>query len=165
MYIKRYINTSRCPKEEGIQYQEKRGIVFLASNALVSALYALSVIRGFRSSPAQAADTPASWAAVILIFIALQIAVRIVVTIIFAIIHKIRTDEDSVDREDELDKLIGLKASRIFGDVFMAGVALALLGQVLGLPLSGLFLMIGATVLVSGLSLDLCQLILYRRGV
>jgi hypothetical protein len=165
MYIKQYINTVRYPKEEAIQYQEKRGIVFLASNAVVSALYALYIVSGFRSNLAQAADTPASWAAMILIFIAVQILVRIVVTIIFAIIHKIRTDEDSVDREDELDKLIGLKASRIFGDLFMAGVALALLGQVLGLPLSGLFLMIGATVLISGLSLDLCQLILYRRGI
>ena len=89
----------------------------------------------------------------------------VVVTIIFAIIHKIRTDEDTVNQEDELDKLIDLKATRVFYNVFMAGVVLALLGQALGLPLSGFFLMLGGAIVAAGLTLDLTQLFFYRRGI
>ena len=69
-----------------------------------------------------------------------------------------------MDQEDELDKLIDLTATRIFCGVFMAGVALALLGQVLGLPLHGFFLMLGGAIVISGLTLDLTHLIFYRRG-
>ena len=148
-----------------MQYQEKRSIVYLASNVVASALYALYIMINYQGRLTQAPDDRVFWAAAILIFIPFQIVIRIVVTIIFAVIHKIRTNEDTVDQEDELDKLIDLTATRIFCGVFMAGVALALLGQVLGLPLHGFFLMLGGAIVISGLTLDLTHLIFYRRGI
>lgn len=148
-----------------MQYQETRSIMYLASTLAASALYALSVRIAYPGQVTQAPDDRVFWAAVILCFIPVLIIFRIVVTIIFAILHKIRTDEDTVAQEDELDKLIGLKATRIFYNVFMVGVVLALLGQVLGLPLSGFFLMLGGAIVAAGLTLDLTQLFFYRRGI
>ena len=148
-----------------MQYQEMRSIVYLASTAVASALYALTIRMAYPNQVSQASNDRVFWAAVILIFIPVLIVFRIVVTIIFAIIHKIRTDEDTVNQEDELDKLIDLKATRVFYNVFMAGVVLALLGQALGLPLSGFFLMLGGAIVAAGLTLDLTQLFFYRRGI
>ena len=148
-----------------MQYQEIRSIVYLASTLAASALYALTIRIAYPNQLSQASDDRVFWAAVILIFIPVLIVFRIVVTIIFAIIHKIRTDEDTVNQEDELDKLIDLKATRVFYNVFMAGVVLALLGQALGLPLSGFFLMLGGAIVAAGLTLDLTQLFFYRRGI
>lgn len=148
-----------------MQYQETRSIVYLASTVVASALYALYIGSTYAGQVAQAPDDRVFWATVILIFIPVLIVFRIIVTIIFAILHKIRTDEDTVYQEDELDRLIDLKATRMFYNVLMAGVVLALLGQVLGLPLSGFFLMLGGAIVVAGLTLDLTQLFFYRRGV
>jgi hypothetical protein len=148
-----------------MQYQETRSIVYLVSSVVVSALYALYILITYQRQLTQVPDDRVFWAAVILIFIAVQIGIRMVVIIIFAIIHKIRTDEDTVYQEDELDQLIDLKATRMFSNVFMAGLALALLGQVLGLPLYGLFLTLGGAIVVSSLTLDLTHIIFYRRGI
>jgi hypothetical protein len=148
-----------------MQYQETRSMAYLASTVVASALYALCIQITYPNQVTQASDDRVFWAAVILIFVPVLIIFRIVVSIIFAIMHKIRTDEDTVYQEDELDRLIGLKATRMFYNVFMVGVGLALLGQVLGLPLHGFFLMLGGAIVVAGLTLDLTQLFFYRRGI
>ena len=148
-----------------MQYQEKRGILYIISNAVVSTLYFLYVLMVAQPSLPQRLDDKTNWAIVILAYILLLIVVRIVVVIIFAIVHKIQTNEDTVEIEDELDKLIDLKATRIFYGFFMAGLILSIGSQAIGWPLWVLFAGIGATIAVSGLIGDLVQLIYYRRGV
>jgi hypothetical protein len=148
-----------------VQYQEKRGIVYLVSNLLVSTFYVLYIAITYQAALALHPDDRVFWAAAILIFIPVQVFVRLLVIIVFAIVHKIVANEESVEVEDELDKLIDLKATRIFYGVFMFGLMLTLLGQALGMPLWALFGGISASIVVSGLTGDLVQFIFYRRGV
>jgi uncharacterized membrane protein (DUF4010 family) len=154
-----------CTEEAVIQFQERRGISYLVSNIAVSAASAAAAIIAFRSLPFSTLADPRFSARLILAFLALQIVVRFLVIVAFAIITKLRSNEDTVYNEDELDRLVWLKATAAFSTVLASGVGLSLLGLAIGLPLPALFVGLAVTVVASGLTLDCASLRLYRRGV
>lgn len=142
-------------------FQEKRGILFLVTNAVLCLGFS---VFGLLAGPAPDVEARAAWARLLLVYLGAQILLRLLVTILFAILHKIAVGEETVDVEDEMDRLIDLRATNTFFKVFVFGLVLSLVTQAVGLPLRVFFLGLGASMMVSGLVGDLRSVLLYRRG-
>ncbi len=148
-----------------MQYQEKRGIVFLASNVAVTALYFLFMWLNWHDRIVQVPADLVFWAIAALVYVPLQVAIRLVTVIVFAVVHHVTANAEPVDLEDEMDKLIDLKATSLSYGLFMAGVLVGLACLAFGMPGHALVIAIGAAMIVSGLVGDVAQLVMYRRGV
>lgn len=165
-----------------MSYQERRTIVSLISGALVVAAYSIQTFGRFQAGAASADDLK-FWAGAILTYIGIGVAVSIVIQIVFHILmsigiavkKKIRDEqcddkeiEKSIDAEmveDEMDKLIELKAMRVgffvAGFGFVAGLISLLLGSSAAVMLNILFFSFSGGGLFEGAA----QLYFYRRGV
>lgn len=104
------------------------------------------------------------WGAVFLILIPVTIAAKIVIHIIFAIAHKVATDEELPELEDERDKLIELKATRNSHYAFGAGFLLAMSTLVMDLPPYTMFLVLFFAGFFSEIISCFTALHFYRRG-
>lgn len=161
-----------------MSYQEKRTITGIATGALVLAAYCLYAF-GKYASGAVAPDDLKFWAVTMLVFIGIGIAAMIVIQIVFHILLSIAIavkkrdcDDKEVERaietevvEDERDKLIELKASRVGytcgGIGFVAGLVSLVLGYSPAVMLNALFLAFCAGSLFEGFA----HLYYYRKGV
>lgn len=165
-----------------MSYQEKRTITSMITGALVLAAYCVYAFGKFRSGVV-APDDLKFWAVTMLTFIGIGIAAAIVIQIIFHILlsisiavkQKIRNehcDDKDLEKmieaeivEDEMDKLIELKAMRLGFAIAGVGFIASLLALVFTasavLMLNILFISFSAGSLVEGVG----QLIYYRRGV
>jgi len=126
-----------------MSYSSKRTIASLVAGGVLIAAYIIYALGD--SSPAPGALK--GWAAAILIFIGISIGAQIVIQIIFHIVFAIGIgvkegdcDEDITNRiiksefkEDERDKLIGLKSMRAGYIISGAGA----IGMLFGLTFSG----------------------------
>lgn len=148
-----------------MQYQEKRGVAFLLSNVAVTALYCLFIWLMWPDKFTLQSDDFAFWARAILGIMPVHIVVRILIMFGFAVSHHLHPNGDSVDLEDEFDKLIDLKSTRLSQNVFLVGVLIGLACLAFGLPVQSLVFALVFSIPISGLSGDLCTLILYRRGI
>ncbi len=148
-----------------MQYQEKRGIVFLAGNVVLTSLYLVCIALNWHDRMVQVPADLAFWAIAALVYVPLQVAIRLVTVITFAVVHHVTANAEPVDLEDEMDKLIDLKATSLSYGLFMAGVLAGLACLAFGMPAQTLVIVIGAAMIVAGLAGDLAQLIMYRRGV
>jgi hypothetical protein len=161
-----------------MSYKEKQTIVSMLTGVVLLAAYCFYSFGGSRtilSSPQDAVF----WARAMLVFIGIGIAAAIVIQIVFHILLAIATavkerekGEEEIDRsihaamvEDEMDKLIELKSSRIgfavAGMGFIAGLIALALGSAPVMMLQILFLSFGAGSLAEGGS----QIYFYRRGI
>jgi hypothetical protein len=165
-----------------MSYQEKRTIVSIVTGAVILAAYCVFAAGQFQAGPAAAGDLKI-WAVAILKFIAIGIAASIIIQIIFHILLSIGVAvttkmkdadcaDDEIERsinaeivEDEMDKLIELKAMRIGFAAAGIGFILALLALAFNyspaVMLNILFISFSAGALLEGLA----QLVYYHRGV
>jgi hypothetical protein len=147
-----------------MQYQELRAVLFLITNGLVCfgfilvAAVSVASLRAFQ-------DDRGRWAALLLIYFSVQIFVRFLVIVVFAIFRKKATGETTVYADDEMDKSIDLQATKAAFHAFMICLALALVTQVVGMPVRALFLGLGAGAIASGLVGDGCSIYYRRRGL
>jgi hypothetical protein len=146
-----------------MSFQEKRSFVSLFANVAVFTVYYLYLCG--LEQPAEPLLQVRFWCAAILISLPVLIVCKIVIHILFSIVNTIATRENEPGFEDELDKLIDLKAVRNFSYVFSAGVLLSLAAPLLNLPLQIFFEILLFTILAAGITLDLSQLYFYRKGV
>ena len=114
-------------------YQNKRTITTMVMGVIVLAVYCIYVFSKYQSGGAAPGDYK-FWAVTMLVFIGIGIVVTIITMIVFHIALSIgiavkerNCDEKEINKiieasmvEDEMDKLIGLKSSRI-GFIF-AGI-------------------------------------------
>jgi hypothetical protein len=165
-----------------MSYQEKRTVVSIVSGLLILAAYSIYAFDRY-SSGALAPGDLQSWAGTMLIFISIGIVASIVIQIIFHILLSIsiavtkKIQDESIDEkeieksigsemiEDEMDKLIDLKSSRI-GFIFAGiGFIAALVSLVLNFSpvvmLNIMFISFGAGSLFGGFA----QLYFYRKGI
>ena len=162
-----------------MSYQEKRNIVSIVSGALLLADYC---IYAFGKTGMANLDNLAFWGKTMLVFIGIGVAAMIVIQIVFHILLSIsiavkkkindescedKEIEKSIEREmveDERDKIIDLKASKIgysfVGIGFVAGLVAITFGASAVVLLNVLFLSCAAGSIVEGIS----QLVYYRRG-
>ena len=163
-----------------MSYQEKRTIVSVVTGALLLAAYC---IYAFGKAGMANLDNLKFWATTILVFIGIGIVALIIIQIVFHILlcismavkQKMKDEtcddkeiEKSIEREmveDEMDKLIDLKATSLSYGLFMAGVLAGLACLAFGMPAQALVIALGAAMIVAGLAGDLAQLAMYRRGI
>ena len=165
-----------------MSYQVKRIIVSLVSGTALLAAYCLYAFNPLRLSASADAGL-AAWAKTMLIFIGIGIVATIIIQIIFHILLSISIavkkkikDESCEDKEiersinaeiveDEMDKLIELKSSRIGFFVSGFGLVAGLVELAFGLSpvvmLNTVFLTFMAASLLEGV----VQLVYYRKGV
>ena len=157
-------------------FKSKRTITNMVAGAALITAYIIYAM----GKRAPAPENVALWALTILVFIGVAILVNIVVQILFHIVYSVgvavkeyKQDDKEVERiitsettEDELDRIISLKSSRV-GYVF-AGVgfiaALAWLAFFQASAVAALHIMLGA--LFIGSFVEGCVSIrFYERGV
>jgi hypothetical protein len=148
-----------------MSYQEKKSIVSMFSSAIIFGAYCWYVFLRYQDELFGSEVNYRFWGAVILILIPVSIAAKIVVSIVFIMLNRMATKEIEPSFEDELDKLIESKATRVSHYVFVFGFILAMGALVLEQPISVMFVILffaGYLSEATGLG---TQLYLYRRGV
>lgn len=145
-------------------FQEKRTSILFLGGLVLAAVFMLITFGRVADAPAGAADSLRFWALTILVLVPVMIASKIVLYIFAYIVHAAATREQGPDKEDEMDKLIGLKAVRnsstTFGLVFLAFLgALAL-----DWPVRTAFPILLGGMFLSDLVSEATQFFYYRRG-
>jgi hypothetical protein len=150
-----------------MSFQEKNIAVSLASFTLILIVFLISLLVMVQGGNFTSTNVFRLWGVIIVMAIVLTILGTILTHIVSAIIQAIKTGDENPeieDIEDERDKLIDLKGTRITYIVSSIGIFLAMLSFVLGQPALVMFtslIFIGILAQVVG---DVSRLALYRRG-
>lgn len=165
-----------------MSYQEKRTITSTVAGALVLAAYCIYTIGKYRSGAIAAGDLK-FWASTMLIFIGIGVAVTIVIQIVFHILLSIgiavkakmqdsECDDKQIEEtigaemvEDEMDKLIELKSTRIGFFFSGMGFAAALVSLVLSYSPEVMLNIMFISFLVGSILEGFVQLYFYRTGI
>ena len=165
-----------------MSYQVKRIIVSLVSGAALLTAYCLHVFNPVRLAVAVNAGL-AYWAKTMLVFIGIGIVATILIQIIFHILLSISIavkkkikDESCEDKEiersikseiveDEMDKLIELKASRVGFYISGFGLVAGLVALAVGLDPVIMLNTVFLTFMAASLFEGVIQLVYYRKGV
>jgi hypothetical protein len=151
--------------EENMSLQQIRSIAFLVTTVLVSVVYVVLAWSWYGDALARSPEDRAMWAGVILVYVPVQVVARLLVHIVVAVVHAARGAKEPVDLEDEMDKAIDRRITVIVSTVILVCLLAALGTQLVGWPLSALFLTIGGSIMLGGVIGDLTMVVLYRRGV
>ncbi len=159
-----------------MSYQEKRTIASLISGVLVLAAYCIYALSQYQANPAVLDDLK-FWAITMLVFIGIGVAATIVIQIIFHILlaisiavkerddKKVGKTMEACTAEDEMDKLIELKSSKvsfvIAGIGFVAGLVSIVLDFAPAVMLNIVFISCSFGSLLEGF----VSLYYYRKGV
>jgi len=148
-----------------MSYQEKKISVSIISSILIFTLYTLYAINKAEEGSITSASDFSFWGSFILVLLPVSIIAKIIIHIGFVIFNKIATNEDEPSFEDELDKIIELKADRISLYVFFFGFILSMIPLVTDLPTYLTFLVLILFGFLSDLLGRIAQLYFYRKGV
>jgi len=150
-----------------MSYQEKSIVVSLVSYLMILGYFLVRVLGMWNDGGLVANQLFALWGVVIVATILVNILGNIFASIVSAIIYAIRTGSDKAERyvEDERDKLIGLKGSKITYITFSVGVFIAMLAFILGQPGLVMFALIVFFSSLAEIVGSIAQLVLYRKGL
>lgn len=147
--------------------QQRNTVVSLMIFCLIFIGFCLRVLQMLLGQTFVAANVFWLWAIVAVAAIVATILGTIIANIVFAIVYAIRTKqepEESEWLEDERDKLIQLKGTRVSYFVSSIGVLIAMLSFVLSQPPLVMFTLLIASGLVAQIVGDVYRLLRYRRG-
>jgi hypothetical protein len=150
-----------------MSFQEKNITASLVSFSLILVVFLISVLVMVQGGNFTSTNVFRLWGIVIVLAIVATILLTIFTHIISAIVHAIKTGDENPeieDIEDERDKLIDLRGTRVTYGISSIGVFLAMLTFVLGQPALVMFTLLiffGVLAQVIG---DISRLVLYRRG-
>jgi hypothetical protein len=165
-----------------MSYQEKKTITSIVTSALILGAYFIYAFGKYQSG-AVAAGNLKFWASTILIFIGIGIAASIIIQIVFHILlsisiavkekmRDVNCDEKVIEKsigaelvEDEMDKLIELKSTRIGFYLNGIGFIVALLSLVFNYSPMVMINILFISFFVGPLSSGFAQLYFYRRGL
>lgn len=171
-------------------YQVKRTIVTIAAGIVLLAAYLINGYLKIRSGGAASLADLGGWATTMLVFIGIGVGLEIVTQIVFHVVvaaggeikrqvsaelnKKLNPDGGSqpcgetgseIEKEDEMDKLIGLKATKVGYAVAGFGFVASLVTLAVGLPPAVMLNTAFLTFITAGLLEGFAQLHYYRRGV
>jgi len=149
-----------------MSYKEKSIAISLVSYLMILGYYLIQVFRMIQAGGLVAGKLFTLWAVVIVATILVNILGNILASIVLAIVHAIRTRSDAVEpsTEDERDRLIDLKGSKIAYITFSIGVFIAMLAFILGQPALVMFALIIFFSSLAEIIGSISQIVLYRRG-
>lgn len=150
-----------------MSHQEKNITASLATFTLVLGFYLIRILTMLPIESLNSTKVFRLWGIVIVLSIVGTIIITIFTHIFSVIFHVVKTGEEDPkieDIEDERDKLIDLRGTKITYIVSSSGVALSMLTFVLGqspLVMFSLLIFFGLFAQVVG---DISRLVLYQRG-
>ncbi len=150
-----------------MSFTEKNITVTLVSFSLILVIFVSGIMNMLAGGGLNATSLFWLWGVVIIMAIVFTIISMILTHIITAIIEAIRqgTDDPQIeDLEDERDKLIDLRGTKLTYFVSSLGVFLAMLSYVIGrdpLVMFSLLILVGLVAQIAG---DIARLVMYRRG-
>lgn len=150
-------------------YQEKRTLVSTITGLLLLILYTTYVVIKYQQGKLNLDSDLRLWAVTMLIFIALGVGIMIIVQIAFhitnAIIHQIKKEEqDDPIEEDEMDKLIALKAYRNAYIMIGVGFVASLISLVLKLSPVIMLNILYLSFITGSIFEGITQLYFYKKG-
>jgi hypothetical protein len=150
-----------------MSYQQKNITASLVSTTLILGFFVIRLFQLIRTESFLPENVFRLWGIVIVLMIVVTIAGTILTHILSAIIQAIQTGEEDPqieDIEDERDKLIGLKGTKVTHIVSSIGVLLAMLTHVFGQPPLVMFTLLIFAGVIAQIIGDTSRLVLYRRG-
>jgi hypothetical protein len=150
-----------------MSYQQKNISVSLASFLLILGVFLIRVLKLVQSESFDAAHVFRLWATVIVLAVLVTIFATILTHIASAIIEAIRTGDENPKVEgieDERDRLIDLKGTKVTYLVSSLGIFLSMLTFALGRPPLVMFTSLILSGVVAQIVGDIYRLYLYRRG-
>ena len=150
-----------------MSFQQKNITVSLVNFSLILGFYLFRVFQMVQGGSFTSTNVFRLWGIVIALAIGVTIFATILTHILSAIIEAIRTGEENPkieDFEDERDRLIDLRGTKVTYFVSSIGVFLAMLTFVLGQPPLVMFTLLIFFGVVAQILGDISRLVLYRRG-
>jgi DMSO reductase anchor subunit len=150
-----------------MSYQEKNTTISLFAHLFIAGYYLLKLFQMIQDGGLVAGRLFNLWAVVVVTVILVVVFGNILANIILAIVHAIRTGQQESERfiEDERDKLIELKGSKVSYLTFSLGVLLAMLTFASGQSPLVMFSLIIFFSIAAEIAGDVAQIILYHKGV
>lgn len=154
-------------QEETMSYQEKNIAASFVIFTLILGFYLTRVFQMIQNESFNLTNMTRLWATVIVLGIVVTIIGTILTHIGSGIIQAIKTREEPVieDIEDERDRLIGLRGTRVAYFVYSIGIFLSMLTFAFGQPPLVMFSLLILAGLVAQIISDIARLVLYRRGI
>ncbi len=149
-----------------MSYQQKSVTISLVSYLLILVYYLVRVFRMFQDGGLVSSQLFGLWAIVIIATILVNILGNILANIVLSIVQAIRTRTGEVEPyvEDERDRLIDLKGSKVAYITFSIGVFLSMLAFAFGQPALVMFGSIILFSIVAEIVGGISQIVLYQRG-
>jgi hypothetical protein len=166
-----------------MSYGEKKTIVSMVTGLLIMAAYCVYVIGKRQSSLIDPVDLQ-FWAGTMLVFIGAGVAAMVIIHIVFHILIAIsiaaretvaqgkNMNAKAIDRtinahfvEDEMDKLIDMKSSRLGFMIVGLGFITGLVTLVMGLPPAVMLNIVFGSCYLSSLAGGILSIIYYRKGI
>jgi hypothetical protein len=149
-----------------MSFQEKNVAVSLVSFTLILGFYLIRLFQMIQSGSFNSAHVFRLWGIVIVLVVVVTILATILTHIVSAIIKAIKTKEEPEieDIQDERDKLIDLRGTKVTYFVSSMGGFLSMLTFVLGQPPLVMFSLLIFFGVVAQMIGDIFRLYLYRRG-
>ncbi|OGO38073.1 MAG: hypothetical protein A2W35_21800 [Chloroflexi bacterium RBG_16_57_11] len=150
-----------------MSFQQKNIAVSLANFSLILGIFLIRVFQMIQEGSFNSTNVFRLWGIVIALAVLVTIFATILTHIVSAIIQAIKTGEENPkieDIEDERDKLIDLRGTRVTYFVSSIGVFLSMLTFALGKPPLVMFTLLIFFGIVAQITGDISRLYLYRRG-
>ena len=149
-----------------MSYQEKSIAVALVSHLLIVVYYLVNLFEMQQTGGLVSTKVFSLWAIVIVSTIIVNILGNILTNIVLSIVHAIKTRSEHVEKfiEDERDKLIGLKGSKVSYIAFSLGVLASMLTFAFGQPPLVMFSLLILSSILGEIIGDISQLYLYQKG-
>ena len=149
-----------------MSFQEKNIVASLSTFTLILFVYLFRVFQMIQTESFNAPSLFRLWGIVAILAVAGTILLSILTHIAGGIVHKIRTNEDPhiEDIQDERDKLIDLKGTRVAYTFSSLGVAASMLTFVFGQSPLVMFSALIFFGVLAQIVADIWRLNLYRKG-
>jgi hypothetical protein len=150
-----------------MSFQEKNITVSLINLTLILGFFLIRVLQMIRNESFISTNVFRLWGIIIVLAVVLTILATILTHIVSAIIEAIKTgkeDPEIEDIEDERDRLIDLRGTKVTYFVSSIGVLLSMLTFALGQPPLVMFTLLIFFGVVAQIIGDISRLVLYRRG-
>ena len=150
-----------------MSFQQKNVTVSLVNFSLILGFFLVRVLQMIQGGSFNSTNVFRLWGIVIALAVVVTIFATILTHIVLAIIHAIRTGEEKSnveDIEDERDKLIDLRGTRVTYFVASIGSFLSMMTFVLGQPPLVMFTLLIFFGVLAQILGDVLRLVLYRRG-
>jgi len=149
-----------------VSFQEKNITVSLVNFILILGFYLIRVFQMIQGGSFNSTNVFRLWGIVIVFAIIVTIFATILTHIVSSIIQAIKTKEepDIKDIQDERDKFIDLRGTKVTYFVSSIGIFLSMLTFALGQPPLVMFTLLIFFGVVAQIIGDISRLYLYRRG-